>query len=118
MIIAILISILFITFYIPAMLVNIKTYKHIRSTYGELSKIKFFELQKNFIIGKSTITDNHVIWFRDSGDIKLNDRDSYIFNGLTFLVDPYYLYWYIKFNRWFNTKLVINELEEADSDSL
>jgi len=101
---------------------NSSSYKYYKSSYNKLVNKDFiFEYKLdiqgiesiyNFIDkekGTPTFVRNdeeHILIFIKENDgisIKLNGgKSEYIHNGSLTYLDPYTLYWYIKFKKWFN----------------
>lgn len=91
-----LIILLFVFSAILTLFLNWKYYKSIYNTL----EVKNFEKANNEYNQVKTKNDK-IIWFVNKNDFKLNDG-VYLHNSIVTYFDPYSLYWYIKYKKWFN----------------
>lgn len=113
MIILTIIIILVLSGIIASILVNIPDYKTYKEVYYKLDEINF-KTCIDLIVSDDIY--HNIIWFTDKNDFKLSNN-VYIHNDfiLTYL-DPYTLYWFIKYKRWFKNNPKIKELYSKIND--
>lgn len=84
---------------LSSILTLIPDYKYYNKTYKELPNLIFKEAscsRYNYVASK----DHKVIWFANEDSFKLTNIH-YIHNSFYTYLNPYSLYWLIKYKKWF-----------------
>lgn len=97
------IGVLFIVLTLSSVLVLGWQWKYYRKVYKKLPYMKFKELRyKLHYLLESE--DEQFIWFVNKDDFLLSRKDTiYLHNAWFIMFDPYSLYWWLKYRKYFDT---------------
>lgn len=107
---------LLITLILSSIFVLYPNWKYYKKIYKKLPSQKWYKFQYNSseitIYNSKFNNQNHneIIIFND-GSIKLR-YNIYFHNEFYTYLDPYSLYWYLKYKKWIKNNININNLED------
>lgn len=84
-----------------SMITLMRDYKYYKRTYDELPNLRFREAY-NSLYNQVISENGNVIWFANKNDFKIGPSN-YIHNTFITYFNPYTLYWFYKYKKWFNT---------------
>ncbi len=95
-------------FILSSILVRIPDYKYYKSSYYALKRAVMTQkgvtpYYQTWFYDKQT--DRKIIYFGDRKSFAINFLSSFIHNSFITYLDPYTLYWYIKYRKLIKTKL-------------
>lgn len=75
-------------------------YKYYKKTYKELPNLIFTKAHDS-LYNQVTSQNRNVIWFANKNDFKIGPFN-YIHNSFITYLNPYTLYWFYRYKKWFN----------------
>lgn len=86
-------------------------YESYRKVYKSLKYRTFYKNGSQIYSYKLRNRDDGFVWFTDDNSFKL-EKFNYLQNQFYTYLDPYSLYWLLKYRKWFKENVDINKLEK------
>lgn len=97
-------------FIIPCIIINFKDYKFYKKIYKKLPNYDFC-INSTQVYGILNYNKEiEFVWFINSNSFQLTNG-IYLHNDFFAYFDPYYLYWLLKYRRWFKKNIDLNTIE-------